>query len=173
MDQEQIIKQYVQDKAIPKLLKGVLPGVVLVKLEEVLNWGRGWSVWYFLFALACCGIELMQSGGPRADLDRFGSLFRSTPRQSDLMIVAGTLTYKMALRARLLYDQMAEPRYVISMGSCSNCGGPFVNSYSVVKGVDLVIPVDLYLPGCPPRPEALSGGILELQKKIKHERYLR
>lgn len=170
---EEILKEYVQNKPLPKFLKGVLPGVVLVKLEEALNWGRGWSVWYFLFALACCGIELMQAGGPRTDLDRFGSLFRATPRQSDLMIVAGTLTYKMASRVKLLYDQMAEPRYVIAMGSCANCGGPFVNSYAVVKGVDLVVPVDLYLPGCPPRPESLAGGILELQKMIKQEKFIR
>lgn len=167
------LMEYVQNKPVPKFLKGVLPGAVLVKVEEVMNWGRGWSVWYLLFALACCGIELMQTGGPRTDLDRMGSVFRATPRQSDLMIVAGTLTYKMASRARLIYDQMAEPRYVIAMGSCANNGGPFIKSYSVVKGVDLILPVDIYLPGCPPRPEALAGGILEIQKKIKQEKYLR
>ncbi|MCA9771108.1 MAG: NADH-quinone oxidoreductase subunit NuoB, partial [Myxococcales bacterium] len=120
----------------------------------------------------CCGIELMQTGGPRCDLDRFGAIFRATPRQSDLMIVAGTLTYKMATRVKLLYDQMPDPKYVISMGSCANCGGLFQLAYSVVKGVDKIIPVDVYVPGCPPRPEALTDGLLKLQDIVKDERYL-
>lgn len=141
-------------------------------LNWVLNWGRANSVWYLLFGLACCGIELMQTGGPRADFERFGSAPRPSPRSSDLMIVAGTVTYKMATRVRRLFDQMSEPRYVISMGSCSNCGGLFQHAYSVVKGVDLVIPVDVYLPGCPPRPEALLEGLIQIQQKIKGERYL-
>jgi NADH-quinone oxidoreductase subunit B len=146
--------------------------VFFTKADEFLNWGRESSLWYLLFGLACCAIEMMQTGGPRTDLDRFGSVFRATPRQSDLMIVAGTLTYKMAIRTKLLYDQMPDPKYVISMGSCSNCGGLFERSYSVVKGVDQIIPVDIYVPGCPPRPEALAQGLIELQKKIKGERLL-
>jgi NADH-quinone oxidoreductase subunit B len=147
-------------------------GVIITKLDEVLSWNRKNSLWYLLFGLACCAIELMQTGGPRADVDRFGAVFRATPRQSDLMIVAGTLTYKMAHRVKLLYEQMAEPKYVISMGSCANCGGLFQLSYSVVKGVDKIVPVDIYVPGCPPRPEALTDGLMELQKKISQERLM-
>jgi len=141
------------------------------QLDKLINMSRTNSMWYMLFGLACCGIELMQTGGPRADLDRFGAVFRASPRQSDFMIVAGTLTYKMAERCKLLYDQMAEPKYVISMGSCANCGGLFQSSYSVCKGVDKVIPVDVYVPGCPPRPEALTEGFLRLQELVKRERW--
>lgn len=141
-------------------------------INSLINWGRSNSVWYMLFALACCGIELMQTGGPRGDFERFGSAPRPSPRSSDLIIVAGTLTYKMALRIKRLYDQMSEPRYVISMGSCSNCGGLFQYAYSVCKGVDQIIPVDVYVPGCPPRPEALLEGLLKIQEKIKSEKYL-
>ncbi|HUC08312.1 MAG TPA: NADH-quinone oxidoreductase subunit NuoB [Solirubrobacterales bacterium] len=140
-------------------------------IDDIINLARKSSIFYLLFGLACCGIELMQTGGPRADIDRFGSVPRATPRQSDLMIVAGTLTYKMAERAKLLYDQMSEPKYVISMGSCANCGGLFQLAYSVCKGVDKVIPVDVYVPGCPPRPEALTEGLLRVQDKIVRERW--
>lgn len=154
-------------------LKNSLPDTAITsKVDDVINWGRASSLWYLLFGLACCAIELMQTGGPRADLDRFGSVPRATPRQSDLLIVAGTLTYKMALRTKLLYDQMAEPKYVISMGSCSNCGGLFQPAYSVVKGVDKIIPVDVYVPGCPPRPEALTEGLLKIQEKMRKEKFL-
>jgi len=154
-------------------LKNNLPeNMVTTKLDDLINWGRASSLWYLLFGLACCAIELMQTGGPRADLDRFGSVPRATPRQSDLLIVAGTLTYKMALRTKLLYDQMAEPKYVISMGSCANCGGLFQPAYSVVKGVDKIIPVDVYVPGCPPRPEALTEGLLKIQEKMRKEKFL-
>ena len=139
-------------------------------LENLINWSRRSSMFYLLFGLACCGIELMQTGGPRSDLDRFGSVPRATPRQSDFMIVAGTLTYKMAERCKLLYQQMAEPKYSISMGSCANCGGLFQLSYSVVKGVDKIIPVDVYVPGCPPRPEALTEGFLRIQELVKREK---
>jgi NADH-quinone oxidoreductase subunit B len=139
------------------------------KIDDIINLARRSSIFYLLFGLACCGIELMQTGGPRADLDRFGSVPRATPRQSDLMIVAGTLTYKMAERCKLLYEQMPEPKYVISMGSCANCGGLFQLAYSVCKGVDKIVPVDIYVPGCPPRPEALTEGLLRIHDKIKRE----
>jgi NADH-quinone oxidoreductase subunit B len=145
-------------------------GILLTKVEDLLNWGRKNSTWYLLFGTACCAIELMQTGGPRGDLERFGSAPRATPRQADLIIVAGTVTYKMATRIKVLYEQMAEPKYVISMGSCSNCGGLFQLAYSVLKGIDQVIPVDVYVPGCPPRPEALIEGLLAIQKKMENER---
>ena len=145
---------------------------VTTNVDKLINWGRASSLWYLLFGLACCGIELMQTGGPRADVDRFGMVPRATPRQSDLMIVAGTVTLKMASRVKLLYEQMPHPKYVVSMGSCSNCGGLFDLGYSVLRGVDKVIPVDLYVPGCPPRPEALTEGLIEVQDKIHRERYL-
>ncbi len=151
-------------------------GVITTRVDQainwLLNWGRSNSVWYMLFGLACCAIELMQTGGPRGDFERFGSAPRPSPRSSDLFIIAGTLTYKMALRVKRRYDQMSEPRYVISMGSCSNCGGLFQYAYSVCKGVDQIIPVDVYVPGCPPRPEALLEGLLKIQEQIKNERYL-
>jgi NADH-quinone oxidoreductase subunit B len=154
------------------LLNSLPETVFTTKIDELLNWGRASSQWYMLFGLACCAIELMQTGGPRADLDRFGCVPRATPRQSDLMIVAGTLTYKMAKRTKLLYDQMPDPKYVISMGSCSNCGGLFQVAYSVCKGVDKIVPVDVYVPGCPPRPEALTEGLLRIQDKMMRERWL-
>ncbi len=150
-----------------------LPEMVLTtKADALLNWTRKSSLWWMLFGLACCAIELMQTQGPRADVDRFGAAPRASPRQSDLMVVAGTLTLKMALRVKVLYEQMPEPRYVISMGACANCGGLFQLAYSVCDGVDKIIPVDVYVPGCPPRPEALTEGILKLQEKIMAEPWL-
>ncbi len=154
------------------LINSVPETLVTAKLDEVLNWTRKSSVWYMLFGLACCAIEMMQTGGPLSDLDRFGAVPRATPRVSDLIIVSGTLTLKMALRTKLLYEQMPDPKYVISMGSCANCGGLFQLAYSVCDGVDKVIPVDVYVPGCPPRPEALTEGLLKLQEKIQAERWL-
>jgi len=141
-------------------------------VDDFLNWTRKSSVWYMMFGLACCAIEMMQTGGPRSDLDRFGMAPRATPRVSDLIIVSGTLTLKMALRTKVLYDQMPDPKYVVSMGSCANCGGLFQLAYSVCDGVYKVIPVDVYVPGCPPRPEALTEGLVKLQEKISQERWL-
>ena len=141
-------------------------------VDDLLNWTRKSSLWYMMFGLACCAIEMMQTGGPRSDLDRFGMAPRATPRVSDVIIVSGTLTLKMALRTKLLYDQMPEPKYAISMGSCANCGGLFQLAYSVCDGVDRVIPVDVYVPGCPPRPEALTEGLVKLQEKIQKERWI-
>ena len=148
-------------------------GVLLSTVDTLLNRARANSLFYMTFGLACCGIEMMQTGGPRGDLDRFGAIPRATPRQSDLMLVAGTVTLKMASRVKKLYDQMPEPKYVISMGSCSNSGGLIQSGYSVLRGVDRVIPVDVYLPGCSPRPEALISALIDIQKKIKSEKYLR
>ena len=145
-------------------------GIITTKLDTVLNWARTSSLWYMLFGLACCAVEgLMAAGAARFDLDRFGMFFRASPRQSDLMIVAGTVTKKMAPRVRRLYEQMAEPRYVIAFGSCAIAGGPFHDSYHVVQGVDKIIPVDIYVPGCPPRPEALIDACLKLHEKIRKE----
>jgi NADH-quinone oxidoreductase subunit B len=154
------------------LINTIPESVVTSKVDDVLNWTRKSSVWYMLFGLACCAIEMMQTGGPRSDLDRFGAVPRATPRASDLIIVSGTLTLKMALRTKLLYEQMPDPKYAISMGSCANCGGLFQLAYSVCDGVDKVIPIDVYIPGCPPRPEALTEGLLKLQEKIQQERWL-
>jgi NADH-quinone oxidoreductase subunit B len=146
--------------------------ILTTKVDDLLNWMRKSSLWYMIFGLACCAIEMMHTGGPRADLERFGAAPRATPRISDLMIVAGTLTLKMALRTRILYDQMPEPKYVISMGSCANCGGLFQLAYSVCDGVDKVLPVDVYVPGCPPRPESLLEGLIKVQEKIAREKWL-
>ena len=142
-------------------------GFVVAKLDTMVNWARTGSLWWMTFGLACCAVEMMHASMPRYDLDRFGFMPRASPRQSDVMIVAGTLTNKMAPALRKVYDQMAEPRYVISMGSCANGGGYYHYSYSVVRGCDRIVPVDIYVPGCPPTAEALVYGILQLQKKIR------
>ena len=143
--------------------------VVVAKIDDLINWSRASSPWFFQFGLACCAIEMMAAAGPRHDLERFGSMPRATPRQADVMIVAGTVTLKMAERVKRLFEQMAEPRYVISMGSCANGGGYYHYSYSVVRGCDRIVPVDIYVPGCPPSAEALLYAILQLQKKIRRE----
>src|SRR5207344_1133605 len=141
---------------------------ITTTLEQAMNWARESSMWPMTFGLACCAIEMMATGASRYDMDRFGAgAFRATPRQSDLMIVAGTVNYKMASRVKRLYHQMPDPKYVIAMGACTVGGGPYFKyGYNVVKGVDLVVPVDVYVPGCPPRPEALMEGIMRLQDKI-------
>ena len=142
-------------------------GFVLANVDKLVNWARAGSLWPMTFGLACCAMEMIHSYCSRYDLDRFGVVPRPSPRQSDVIIVAGTLTNKMAPAFRKVYDQMAEPRYVISMGSCANGGGYYHYSYAVVRGCDRVVPVDIYVPGCPPTAEALIYGILQLQKKIK------
>ena len=141
--------------------------LVVKKIDQLINWARTGSLWPMTFGLACCAVEMMHAAASRYDFDRFGILFRATPRQSDVMIVAGTLTNKMAPALRKVYDQMPEPRWVISMGSCANGGGYYHYSYSVVRGCDRILPVDIYVPGCPPTAEALLYGILQLQKKIR------
>jgi NADH-quinone oxidoreductase subunit B len=142
-------------------------GIILGTVEDLLNWGRARSDWYLHFGLACCAFEFMSMNAAHFDFMRFGTIPRPSPRQADFIIISGTVTLKMAERIKILYDQMADPKYVISMGSCSNCGGPYwEHGYHVLKGVDRVIPVDVYVPGCPPRPEALMEGMMKLQDKI-------
>ena len=144
-------------------------GFVIAQLDKLVGWARTGSLWPMTFGLACCAVEMMHTACSRYDIDRFGLVFRPSPRQSDVMIVAGTLTNKMAPALRKVYDQMPEPRWVISMGSCANGGGYYHYSYSVVRGCDRIVPVDIYVPGCPPTAEALLYGILQLQKKIRRE----
>ena len=158
----------VEERSAGMGIEGVLQqGFVTTTVDKVVNWARTGSLWPMTFGLACCAVEMMHAGAARYDLDRFGVVFRPSPRQSDVMIVAGTLCNKMAPALRKVYDQMPEPRWVISMGSCANGGGYYHYSYSVVRGCDRIVPVDIYVPGCPPTAEALLYGIVQLQNKIK------
>lgn len=158
------------------LLRDQKPNAVdyaLTSMDAIANWARQGSFWPVTFGLACCAVEMMHASGPRYDQDRMGIIFRASPRQSDIMIVAGTLTNKMAAPLRQVYEQMPEPRWVISMGSCANGGGYYHYSYSVVRGCDRVVPVDVYVPGCPPTAEALLYGIFQLQKKMRTQKISR
>ncbi|MFZ6777028.1 NuoB/complex I 20 kDa subunit family protein [Undibacterium sp. Ji83W] len=146
--------------------------VLLMRLDDVSRLIQTNSLWYLTFGLACCAVEMIQAAASRYDMERFGMIPRASPRQADLMIVAGTLTNKMAPALRRIYDQMAEPRYVISMGSCANGGGYYHYSYSVVRGCDRIVPVDVYIPGCPPTAEALIYGIIQLQRKIRRTHFI-
>ena len=141
--------------------------IKLTTVDKIVNFGRSNSLWPMTYGLACCAIEMMATGGSRFDFDRFGTIFRASPRQSDVIVVAGTLTKKHAEFMRRLYDQMPDPKWVISMGVCATSGGPYYESYSVVPGVNHIVPVDVYVPGCPPRPDALLFGIMQLHEKIK------
>jgi len=146
--------------------------IIITKVEDLFNCARLSSLWQVGFGLACCAIEMMATSASHYDFDRFGVIPRPSPRQSDVIIISGTVTFKMAIRIKRLYEQMPDPKYVISMGSCSNSGGPYwEHGYHVVNGVDRIIPVDVFVPGCPPRPEALLEGLLKLQEKIRNESF--
>ena len=160
---ERLVQQVNQDGA----------GVILTTFDELINWGRSNSVWGLLLGTSCCAIEFMALGAARYDMARFGfEVTRNSPRQADVLVVMGTITYRTAPVMKRLYDQMAEPKYVVAVGGCTISGGPFIKSYNVVNGIDKVIPVDVYIPGCPPRPEAFYYGLMQLQRKMKVERYL-
>jgi NADH-quinone oxidoreductase subunit B len=160
-----------KDNETLELLQKSGGNILLSTIDNIINWGRSNSIWPLTFATSCCGIEMMAAGAPRHDFARFGvEVYRASPRQADVIVVAGTIVHKMAPVLKRLYEQMPDPKYVIAMGACAISGGPFYyNSYSVVRGADQIIPVDVYIPGCPPRPEALLYGIMQLQRKIKSE----
>lgn len=146
--------------------------VVLTSLDQLINWGRSNSVWSFLLGTSCCAIEFMALGAARYDMARFGfEVTRNSPRQGDVLLVLGTITHRMAPLMKRLYNQLSEPKYVVAVGGCTISGGPFKNSYHVVNGIDKVIPVDVYIPGCPPRPEAFYYGLMQLQRKIQVEKF--
>ena len=155
--------------------EGLSASAIIVPLEAAINWSKASSLWPLTFGLACCAIEMMATGASKYDIDRFGAgAFRPSVRQADLLIVAGTLTYKMAPRLKRLYDQMPEKKYVMALGACTRGGGPYSKfGYHVVNGIDKVVPVDVYVPGCPPRPEALLEGLFKIQEKISHEHPIR
>lgn len=167
-NENEYLEKYVEE------LKAEGVNVVLSTLDDMINWGRSNSVWPLIFATSCCGIEFMSSAAAHHDISRFGmEVTRNSPRQADLLIVAGTIVNKMAPSLKRIYDQMSEPKYVVAMGGCAISGGPFVHSYNVVNGIDQFLPVDVYIPGCPPRPESLFYGLMQLQRKIKVEQFLK